>query len=286
MRKAFTLIELLVVIAIIAILAAILFPVFATAREKARQTSCSSNEKQIALALLQYINDYDERMPCGRPSYVPENHGVGWAGEVYPYIKSVSAFLCPDDTTTIPAGVTGAYIVSYGINSSVSGSPNGYGSTPTISKLTAPTVTVMLVEIGACYTNITRNPEWPVNGGNEFSVATDGYWFANDNSNGGGPWDVANTGSYLATGYLGRTATASRYYSFQAGGSQLGKPTGRHSNGANYAFMDGHVKWLLGNQVSSGDGAANMNAAQGTVSAAGTSDTTDTPPFTATFSAI
>ncbi len=62
-KRAFTLIELLVVIAIIAILAAILFPVFAKAREKARQASCSSNEKQIGLAVMQYVQDYDEKFP-------------------------------------------------------------------------------------------------------------------------------------------------------------------------------------------------------------------------------
>ena len=63
MKKGFTLIELLVVIAIIAILAAILFPVFARAREKARQSTCLSNVKQIGLAILMYVQDYDERMP-------------------------------------------------------------------------------------------------------------------------------------------------------------------------------------------------------------------------------
>jgi prepilin-type N-terminal cleavage/methylation domain-containing protein len=63
-RNGFTLIELLVVIAIIAILAAILFPVFAKVREKARQASCASNEKQLGLAFVQYIQDYDESMPC------------------------------------------------------------------------------------------------------------------------------------------------------------------------------------------------------------------------------
>src|SRR6202044_1664058 len=100
-RKAFTLIELLVVIAIIAILAAILFPVFAAAREKARQTTCSINEKQIALAILQYVQDYDENPPCGQLPFngttSPASIGDGWGAQVYPYIKSVAIFTCPDN---------------------------------------------------------------------------------------------------------------------------------------------------------------------------------------------
>ncbi len=295
MKKGFTLIELLVVIAIIAILAAILFPVFATAREKARQTSCASNEKQIALGLLQYGNDFDEMMPCGRPSYVPELHGVGWAGEVYPYIKSAGAFACPDDTT-IPAATL--LVCSYAINENVCGKSGGpYGSTPAISKLTAPAKTVMLAEVTACATKVTQNPENAAPGSNMFSVASNGGWFSNDNSGGGGPWDIANTGAKFATGWMGRSATASRYYGFQSStGAFLGTQLGRHSDGANYACMDGHVKWLKGNQVSSGDSATSSTNAQGNPgaggagnwpgSAAGTEDKTAVPEFTATFSAI
>src|SRR6201990_1309136 len=83
-RAAFTLIELLVVIAIIAILAAILFPVFAQAREKARQTSCLSNEKQLGLGVLQYVQDYDEVFPMANST----NWANGWAIVTQPYVKS------------------------------------------------------------------------------------------------------------------------------------------------------------------------------------------------------
>ena len=97
MRKGFTLIELLVVIAIIAILAAILFPVFAKAREKARQSSCNSNVKQIMTAILSYAQDYDETLPRGY-YYIPPggtNDWLSWAQFIYPYIKNQQLFTCP-----------------------------------------------------------------------------------------------------------------------------------------------------------------------------------------------
>jgi prepilin-type N-terminal cleavage/methylation domain-containing protein/prepilin-type processing-associated H-X9-DG protein len=96
MRRGFTLIELLVVIAIIAILAAILFPVFARAREKARQASCQSNLKQIGLANAMYATDYDQFfVPVARPvSGVPGN-GVWWMILLQPYIKNIQVLDCP-----------------------------------------------------------------------------------------------------------------------------------------------------------------------------------------------
>jgi len=98
-RRAFTLIELLVVIAIIAILAAILFPVFAKAREKARQSSCQSNEKQMGLAVMQYVSDYDERFPAAWV-YIPGGQ-TAWVQVVYPYAKNAQMFLCPSDSAPI-----------------------------------------------------------------------------------------------------------------------------------------------------------------------------------------
>src|SRR6202044_2129164 len=96
-RSGFTLIELLVVIAIIAILAAILFPVFAQAREKARQTSCISNEKQIALGSIMYVQDYDEMFAVEREpnTYNPPGPtGITWRTTIQPYIKNQQVFYC------------------------------------------------------------------------------------------------------------------------------------------------------------------------------------------------
>lgn len=103
-KFAFTLIELLVVIAIIAILAAILFPVFGRARENARRSSCQSNLKQISLGILQYVQDYDEQMP---PLFTDGGGTVGFGGIndrawpqlvfPYPYVKSAQLFQCPSE---------------------------------------------------------------------------------------------------------------------------------------------------------------------------------------------
>ena len=105
-RSGFTLIELLVVIAIIAILAAILFPVFARARENARRSSCLSNMKQIGLGILQYTQDYDEKYPsryygAGGGDAVEYN---SWRRVIYPYVKSAQIFACPSNpNNAIPA---------------------------------------------------------------------------------------------------------------------------------------------------------------------------------------
>ncbi len=103
-RRAFTLIELLVVIAIIAILAAILFPVFSRAREKARTASCQSNLKQIGIACKMYIMDYDGRWPLQRWD-VPNLYAHYL---LYPYIKNKQLFICPSDAVNRPWGWNGS----------------------------------------------------------------------------------------------------------------------------------------------------------------------------------
>lgn len=94
-RKGFTLIELLVVIAIIAILAAILFPVFARAREKARQTSCLSNLKQLGMAVVMYAQDYDETLPSYRLASSSPGCQINWWNQITPYVKNAQVLICP-----------------------------------------------------------------------------------------------------------------------------------------------------------------------------------------------
>jgi prepilin-type N-terminal cleavage/methylation domain-containing protein/prepilin-type processing-associated H-X9-DG protein len=108
-RAGFTLIELLVVIAIIAILAAILFPVFAQAREKARQTACLSNGKQIGIALMMYTQDYDETLPLNAgdvANYLAAGAAPNWIVGIQPYLKNTDVFVCPSSTPAVNAPTT------------------------------------------------------------------------------------------------------------------------------------------------------------------------------------
>ncbi len=158
-RGAFTLIELLVVIAIIAILAAILFPVFAKAREKARQSSCSSNLKQIGVAELSYVQDYDEVHP---PTSLDNNTGGRWYSYlsfmdlVTPYVKNDQIWACPS-WATVPTGSslkvaykptmrwTGCYSNSsgYGLHPET---PSSSGPTVSMAEVGAPAETFMVFE--------------------------------------------------------------------------------------------------------------------------------------------
>ena len=126
-RSGFTLIELLVVIAIIAILAAILLPVFAQARENARRSSCENNMKQISLAMIQYEQDFDEKLPINNT--VINGFTSYWDNEVFTYIKSGNVYKCPDDSSGL---------LSYAMNASLPGN--------NIAIIVNPAGTVMLAE--------------------------------------------------------------------------------------------------------------------------------------------
>ncbi len=159
-RPGFTLIELLVVIAIIAILASILFPVFAQAREKARQSSCLSNQKQLSMALNIYTQDYDETLPPY--SYGPGTAGYfgyfgadgpRWADMIFPYVKSRQVFDCPDGNVHLNIYQGGTYFdtqtYSYGYSTpSLTTDPDSsYGvAGRALAQLTAPSTTILLAD--------------------------------------------------------------------------------------------------------------------------------------------
>ena len=127
-RRAFTLIELLVVISIISILASILFPVFARARENARRASCLSNVKQLGLASLMYAQDYDERLV---PSYDDRTPRFFWFMGLEPYAKSQQIFFCPSDSqNSLSSGALGRDNISYGWNHNFIGYRWGFAVPP------------------------------------------------------------------------------------------------------------------------------------------------------------
>lgn len=217
--SAFTLIELLVVIAIIAILAAILFPVFAQAREKARQASCSSNQKQISIAVLQYAQDYDETFPAS--NFVGSGGGnSGYQYLVDPYVKAgipagslpgkeLSVFVCPNywagyKGTEAQSRPTSSYSANRTIFPALA-----YWDTPnaTVADIKYPSQRVLFAE------------------GEGTRYFTDGNDTGANDGNNGSP--VTTTPSVLYDGNMGYVVSRSR-----------------HSGGSNYAFSDGHVKWF------------------------------------------
>jgi len=167
--SAFTLIELLVVIAIIAILAAILFPVFAQAREKARGAACLSNNKQISAAVMMYAQDYDETYPKAAAPYYCVNYPTttrnycSWQGQILPYVKSIDIFKCPSGTyeATYVAkdGKTYADIYNghYAVNQVF-----GYTTfnAVTIASLERPADIVFSIDADASGGNFTTRPFW------------------------------------------------------------------------------------------------------------------------------
>jgi prepilin-type N-terminal cleavage/methylation domain-containing protein/prepilin-type processing-associated H-X9-DG protein len=152
-RAAFTLIELLVVIAIIAIIAAILFPVFASAREKARQTSCLSNLKQIGLGALMYAQDYDERMIGTELGEEPEYF---WGDMIQPYAKNRQILTCPSESNKVqfsdpvagfPDGISVEWSYHYAVNDVKDAQGNGIGAAfQPLAAFTLPAETLFIVD--------------------------------------------------------------------------------------------------------------------------------------------
>jgi len=253
-QKGFTLIELLVVIAIIAILAAILFPVFAKVREKARQTSCLSNEKQLGLSIAQYSNDYDEKIPCGFFQGGVGGHawvgGYGWAGQIYPYTKSVEVFSCPDDDTYPPA-------VSYGMNANVilAGATansiydvcnNDADPTPVpLAGFVQPAKTVLLFEVTNVNTDVSKSLNTQANhdfspygmGASDCNIGSLGYQAA-----------LYQTGQFPQAAAPAVYGTSQEYSS-----TPFNAADGIHTGGSNYLMADYHAKWFRPASVSVGE---------------------------------
>jgi prepilin-type N-terminal cleavage/methylation domain-containing protein/prepilin-type processing-associated H-X9-DG protein len=285
----FTLIELLVVIAIIAILAAILFPVFAKVREKARQTSCTSNMKQLGLAFVQYSQDNDETNPPGLYNTTPIIPiGAGWAGSIYPYVKSTGVYKCPDDSnsqiTDPNVNTVVDYPVSYAMNLNLAGG----GAGGTIAAQQAPASTVLLCEVtGAASPYSSSNTEGVFTAGTAYPIspAVDGL----DVNVGTAPADMINA----STGVRYGTGTSNYYLRYQTGlmgglpattTTDYTQATGLHTDGSNFLAADGHVKWLRGAAVSPGHNGVSGYGQNG--SAAQTAAATDTlGNFALTFSA-
>jgi len=266
-RTGFTLIELLVVIAIIAILAAILFPVFAKAREKARQTSCLSNNKQLGLAFIQYVQDYDERYP-GTPAY-----GDGWAGLIYPYVKSTGVYNCPDDSSNPGNMPNGGFIVSYVANRFITNSfPAGNTATSDAS-LQSPSNEVLLYEgsssmdaNGAAdnFCDSIQNPNLDrhsLSGTGGHGLGGVGTTFAAIPT-GSCPSDCGgNSDTPVNTSLHEKDQPVGSFQPFQAPYSGIGTTTGYTDGKDMYLLADGHAKFISWDKVWNPD-QCGPNAAQ------------------------
>jgi len=261
-KSAFTLIELLVVIAIIAILAAILFPVFAQAREKARHASCISNLKQLTLGFVMYAQDYDETFPfwdwaqnyngASGANASPNNGTTLWCNAIFPYVKNTQVYNCPSDAlASTAADAFGGWFTF----STVIGFPTPMKTAVISYGMSEP----MHANLGRCKlarmekpadTFIIGDMATPLSGWGGYDA-----WVAADNAN-------APATDPGRTNFIQRMAFPKRDGCLGISGdlywnqtmSQAQAPANsdncaRHMNGNNVGFADGHVKFLQAKRI-------------------------------------
>lgn len=262
-ESAFTLIELLVVIAIISILAAILFPVFAAAREKARMTQCMSNMRQIGLASLQYASDNDEYLPnagldgvCSGATYY---NIQPWPLAILPYTRTPAILVCPDDTGAVGRG---GYVTASGDWPCIQTMLNnaGYPGSPFTIKTYASGGTGVDITNDAPLSyasNYLLNPWYT------FDDASTGFNYtaamANSKQGQAVMWPMAKLQCPANLFYITDVATINNttstpnlltggWYLIPGYGSVTGSDRwtagGRHTGGRVWVFCDGHAKWM------------------------------------------
>jgi prepilin-type N-terminal cleavage/methylation domain-containing protein/prepilin-type processing-associated H-X9-DG protein len=241
-KRGFTLIELLVVIAIIAILAAILFPVFSRAREQARKAACLSNTKQIGQALAMYIQDWDETLPIWfYPCRGGPRGALAWTEQLYPYVKNWQVFQCPSAGSDLWGWNASCYpgtagrpqnnvLCHYGYNQLFMDNGQVWFQCATgaakLSKMSAPSETVVIADSWVSFL---------------------------------APWAVDQYGIETRVAYANIPDLPG--WGWQGKGFQCGCPANtidlnlaletyaRHTLGANLVFADGHAKWYKGEQI-------------------------------------
>ena len=253
--SGFTLIELLVVIAIIAILAAILFPVFQSVRENARRTACVSNMKQLGLGMTQYTQDYDEKFPQGQ-YFDASGTPMDWGNSIYQYIKNGSAsngsgtaavyngkggvFACPDFPSE--------EVAEYGAHSYLCPTLASGVAVPSLAQVNTPSDTVLIVEKGQANGGAGNQPVFDASESDWVGYQNDGSAtsFVQRDSVG----DPSATRDLTADFDEPTTATPAQNGNPPAPESPGSFPRYRHNGRTNVLFVDGHVKTMVKGSMS------------------------------------